>query len=84
MSVGQLYAYDEIVKFLISQPTVEDIVDFELSHAGKERVRKLVEAKRRGVINTADREELAEFIRVERFLQNLKLRAERRLRTLYL
>ncbi len=84
MSVGQLYVYDEIVKFLISQPTVEDIVDFELSHAGKERVRKLVEAKRRGVINTADREELAEFIRVERFLQNLKLRAERRLRTLYL
>lgn len=79
MSVGQLYVYDEIVMFLTSQPSAQEIVEFELSNAGKMRVQRLVNAKQRGELSDADREELTEFIQVERFLRNIKLRAQRRL-----
>lgn len=79
MSVGQLHVYDEIVMFLTSQPSAQDIVEFELSSAGRMRVKQLVDAKRRGDISQLEHAELVEFMQVERFLQNLQRRAQRRL-----
>jgi hypothetical protein len=83
MSVGTLYVYDEIVNFLTSQPPVEEIVAFDLTSAGKLRVRKLVEKDRNGTITNSEQAELNEFMRVEGFLRKLKARAQRRLDTLY-
>ena len=84
MSVGTLYVYDEIVHFLTSQPSVEEIVEFNLSSAGKLRIRQLVEKQRRNIIHHTEQVELDEFIRVESFLRKLKVRAQRRLNTLYM
>ena len=84
MTVGQrqLRVYDEIVRFLTSQPTVDEIVSYDLSSAGKLRVRRLLEAQRQGTISREDQAELKEFFRVEGFLDKLKARAQRRLNTL--
>jgi len=84
MSVGTLYVYDEIINFLTSQPSVEEIVEFKQSSAGKLRIRQLVEKQRRGIIHESEQVELDEFIRVEGFLRKLKVRAQRRLNTLYM
>ena len=72
-------AYDEIVRFLTSGPTLEQILEFEPSSATQQRVRQLMDDNRAGYLSSDEKFELDEYARVSHFVQSLKQRAERRL-----
>lgn len=72
-------AYDELMDFLTSGPTREQIVAFSTSTETRRRVRYLLNAHVSGLLTLDEKAELDEFNRIENFLRQLKLRAKRQL-----
>lgn len=72
-------AYDEILDFVTSGPTLEAIVAFEHSPQTLERVRYLEAGEAEDGLDDAERFELREFRRATEFMEQLKIRARRRL-----
>jgi hypothetical protein len=73
-------AYDEYVHFFTSRPSLEEIVGFKPSNLTTKRVTYLVEAYNAGKISSKEFKELIEYAKAEDFMNNLRVRAERRLR----
>lgn len=78
MDNDRVNAYSELVSFLVSCPTYEEIVRFNASQETRKRVRYLMNAGRAGMLTPVERAELDEFHRVEEFLRQLKARAQRK------
>jgi len=72
-------AYEEILDFVTSAPTLRQIVEFTHSEGTRERVEFLLSQEESGFLIPAEREELREFQKAVYFIDQLKIRAQRRL-----
>ena len=72
-------AYDEILDFVTSSPSLDAIVAFTHSARTLERVEYLLAAAEDETMTEAEREELREFHKANEFMEQLKVRAKRRL-----
>lgn len=66
------HIYREILDFLASQPTPEDIVAFRPTPEMQARLTTLLERSRAGQLSSAEQTELNEFERIEHVLVLLK------------
>ncbi|MBX3081072.1 MAG: hypothetical protein KF716_05515 [Anaerolineae bacterium] len=79
MATVQVSAYDDIMEFLTSSPTPEQIIEFRPSEAMQERVRYLLDENRTGTLTTEQRRELDEIEQIEHFMRRLKIYARSKL-----
>ena len=70
---------DEILDFLLSAPTAEEIIDLRPSEAAQERLRYLLDGNRNESLSDAERAELDAYLQVEHFVRQLKIRAREKL-----
>ncbi len=74
-------AIDEILDFVTTAPTLEQIVEFAYSNETVERVTYLNERQNEGELTREEQDELREFDRAAHVMEQLKIRARRRLGT---
>lgn len=79
--MNEVIAYNHIVDFLTSGPSLDEIIAYRHSKLVLDRVRYLEDAERVHMLTEAERAELAEYRRATAFMEQLKLRAARRMRT---
>lgn len=72
-------AYDELLDFLTSSPTPEQIVTFAPSQHTQNRLKYLLLRRRAGTITLDERAELEEFNRVEYLMRRLIHQARKKL-----
>jgi hypothetical protein len=70
---------DEILKFMTSNPSLEEIVSFQPSKSFRDRIGELILASRSDELTEAEQRELEEYTRIQHFLAGLKRRAQKRL-----
>jgi hypothetical protein len=66
---------DEVLSFLLSSPTPQQIIAFHASSAAQERLRYLLDGQRNGVLSDAERAELEEASQLNHFVTLLKAKA---------
>lgn len=66
---------DEVLDFLLSQPTPEQIIAFHASEAAQLRLRYLLDANREGRLTEAEEAELDEASQLNHFITLLKAKA---------
>lgn len=71
--------WDEVVDFLLTSPTPQQIIDFHASEATQMRVRYLLDKNRNGVLTDAEKAEMEELSRVNHFVILLKARTHQKL-----
>ena len=71
--------FSEIIDFLASTPTPQQLIDFNLSEELQNRAHELMERNRQGTLTTEERAELEEFLHMNHFMVMLKLRAGKNL-----
>ena len=72
---------EEVLAFLLSTPTPQDIINFRASDLAQERLRYLLEANRQGILNNEERAELDEASQMNHFIMLLKAKAHGEART---
>jgi hypothetical protein len=70
---------DEVMDFLLSAPTPEQVIALRPSTAAQERMRYLLDNNRNDTLTDAERAELDSFLQVEHFVRQLKIRAQEKL-----
>lgn len=71
--------FDEIMEFLASTPTAEQLVNYQPPARLQQRLSELLEKNRADRLGDTEREELDEFLRMNRFMSRLKLKARQHL-----
>ena len=71
---------DEVLDFLVSAPTPEQIIAFHASDSAQDRLRTLLDINRSGTLTTEQKAELDEMNRVNHFFILVKARAMKILR----
>lgn len=71
--------FDEVLDFLASSPTAEQLVNYQPPTALQQRLSELLQKNRSVRLTDAEAEELDEFLRMNRFMSRLKLKARLRL-----
>lgn len=71
--------FDEILDFLASTPTPEQIIAFQPPDNLQQRLTELLEQNQRTGLSSEEQAELDEFLRINRLMSRLKLRARRKL-----
>ena len=71
--------FDEILEFLASSPIAEQLVSYQPSLALQQRLSELLDKNRSGSLGAAEQNELDEFLRWNRLMSRLKLKARRHL-----
>jgi hypothetical protein len=71
--------FDDILDFLASTPTPEQIIAFNPPDHLQQRLSVLLESNHRDELTAEDRAEFDEFLRMNRFMSRLKLRARQKL-----
>ena len=66
---------DEVLAFLLSTPTPQNIIEFKASASAQERLRYLLEANRQGTLSDDERAELDEASQMNHFIMRLKAKA---------
>jgi len=66
---------DEVMSFLLSAPSAQQIIEFRASDAAQERLRMLLDANREGTLSAEERGELEEASQINHFVILLKARA---------
>jgi hypothetical protein len=79
MAVKSISAYDEFVDFITSLPTLEAIIDYNISPTAQARVSELLAASRNRRLTDAESAELDEYERLEHTIRKAKIRAFERL-----
>ncbi|MGB3298575.1 MAG: hypothetical protein WBA76_09930 [Phormidesmis sp.] len=67
--------YQEIINFLISQPTSQEIVDFKISSQSQQRLQALLQKNREGALGSQDRDELNLYEQLDALMGLLKAEA---------
>ena len=70
---------DEVLDFLLSRPTPEQIVALHASDAAQERLRYLLDGNRNNVLNDSERAELEAYVQLDNIVMRLKARARLKL-----
>jgi len=70
---------DEILDFLLSAPTPEEVIALRPSEVAQRRLRYLLERNRNEMLDDAERAELESYLQVEHFVRRLKIRAQEKL-----
>ena len=70
---------EEVVTFLLSSPTLQQIIEFHASETAQERLRYLLEANRQGILGSEERAELDEASQINHFIMLLKAKAHKTL-----
>jgi len=68
---------DEVLSFLLSSPTPQQIIAFHASDVAQERLRYLLDANRTGILSDSERAELEEASQINHFVLLLKAKAHR-------
>ena len=63
---------DEVLTFLLSSPTPQDVINFHASDAAQSRLRHLLDANRQGTLTDQERAELDEASQINHFMTLLK------------
>lgn len=76
MSVDtKLSVYDELIDYLVTLATPEQILAFQLSEETQEYVATLMEKNNEGELTTSERKQLNEFVEFDLHVMILKARA---------
>ena len=79
MSTPTETLFDEILDFLASSPGAEQIIAFKPPEALQQRLSYLLERNRNDRLSSEEQLELDEFLRMNRFMSRLQLRARLKL-----
>lgn len=71
--------FDAILDFLASSPGPEAIIAYRPPEALQQRISDLLDKNRSEKLSESEQVELAEFLRLNRFMSRLKLKARQRL-----
>jgi hypothetical protein len=71
----QSLAYEEVLDFLMTQPTPLEIWKFKVSEVAQRRLRELLDRHREGGLNESETAELDSYEELDRLMQMLKIRA---------
>jgi len=74
-----LQVHEEIMQFITSGPSLEQILEYRPSEPMRDRIQYLINSSRSGELTPQERRELDEYTRIEYFMSKLKKRARRRL-----
>lgn len=66
---------DEVMTFLLSSPTLEQIIEFKASDSAQQRLRYLLDANRNGTLTPDELEELEIATNINHFMTMLKAKA---------
>jgi len=66
---------DEVLDFLVSSPSPEQILSIHPSESAQERLRYLLDASRNNALSDMERVELDSAMQLEHLMRRLKLRA---------
>ncbi|MBZ0307764.1 MAG: hypothetical protein K8I82_16975 [Anaerolineae bacterium] len=67
----------DVLDFLLSAPTPQQIIQFQASEAAQARLRYLLEANRQGTLSAEERAELDEASQMNHFIMLLKAKAHK-------
>jgi hypothetical protein len=70
---------DEILDFLASSPSPEQIIAYQPPEALQQRLSELLAKNRSSQLSGSEQIELDEFLRVNRFMSRLKIKARQKL-----
>ncbi len=70
---------DEILDFLLSAPTPQQVIALRPSQATQERLRYLLDGNRNETLNDSERAELEAYHQVDHFVHRLKIRTREKL-----
>ena len=71
---------DEVLAFLLTSPSPQQIITFHASDVAQERLRTLLEANRNGTLTEAETAELDEAEQIDHFVTLLKAKAHLKLK----
>jgi len=71
--------WDEVLDFLVTQPTLQQIGDFHASEVVDERVGYLLDRNRQGILTAEEKAEMEELRRVNHFAIQLRSRTYRKM-----
>jgi hypothetical protein len=72
--------FDEILEFLAASPGADAIVNYQPPVALQQRLSTLLDRNRAGNLNANEQKELEEFLRMNRLMSRLKLKARKLLK----
>lgn len=75
----ELSPADEVLDFLLSAPTPQDVIAMRPSSTAQEHLRYLLDSNRNNTLNDAERAELDAYLQLEHFVRRLKIRAQEKL-----
>jgi len=81
IQVPERTPYDDMVDFLLSNPTPEEIIALRPREAVQERFRALLDHNRNNVLTDAERMEINEYVQLEHFVRRMKIRAREKFAT---
>lgn len=67
---------DEVLDFLLSKPSAQDVLNLRPSAEAQERLRYLLDANRNDALTDAEKGELERYLQLEHFVRRLKIRAQ--------
>ena len=70
---------NEILDFLLTQPTPDQVIELRASDAAQERLRYLLDGSRSTALNDAERAELDATLQLDNLVSRLKVRARLKL-----
>ncbi|KAB2863841.1 MAG: hypothetical protein F9K46_05345 [Anaerolineae bacterium] len=70
---------DEVIDFLLSQPTLEQVLMMRPSEVTQTRLRYLLDGNRNHTLNDVEQAELEDYSWLEHFVRRLKIRAREKL-----
>lgn len=76
---AQVSLLDEVLEFLASTPTPEQIIALRPSEGVRQRISYLLEQNRNGTLTADEKAELDEYLRIDHFVTLLKARARQKL-----
>jgi hypothetical protein len=79
-SIPAISVLDEVMDFLLSAPTPQQIIDFRASEELQERVRYLLEKNQDTVLTAEEQEEMENLSWINHFMIMLKAKAHKKLR----
>lgn len=72
-------AYDEVIEFIASGPSVRSVADFQASPETKARVELLIRKEKNDGLTPGEKSELDDFMALEHLMRLAKARARGRL-----